>query len=242
MSGNNVHHCVAESLLGSRARRNTPRIDEDEHDSYHRAVGFQPPDMTLRYLLYSAMRSNGHAVDPAVVCDLQSILTPEDWRKLYVQETFLPHNDGTNRNNRAAIAAYHMRRFLLAEMTEVSSAVGRLTGISEAHNVKNTCVFFRSNDALEVMNRMIIEKTESGAYKWVEPMRRIVRSQVEKITAVPASVPLSQTQREKLIGLLSQQNERLAQWLSTVEPNIRNYTPELSELGGRGDLDMHEMD
>ncbi|MDD5470246.1 MAG: hypothetical protein PHO92_05630 [Candidatus Peribacteraceae bacterium] len=239
----NLHHCVAESLLGRRSRRNTPQVNAQEHGAYHRAVGFQPPCMTLRTLLHSAMRSNGHAVDPSVAQDLYDLLTPENWRQLYVHGTFLsPAASDAEFRRRAAIAAYHMDRFLLAEAMEVASAIGRLTGFSETHSAKGAYVFFRTNDPLDAMHRMVEEQTEQGAYKWVEPMCRTIRIQIATLTDTPQIAAFSHEQRQKLIDLLTQQQDRLAWRRTTVEPNVRDYAAELALLGGRGGPDMKQMD
>ncbi len=237
------HHPLAQSVGGRRS----VAINTQEHDAYHHAFGHQPPCIALRRLLYAAVKNNGYSmmIDPATkLCD---VLTPTHWKDVYREDAFARNQIRTDERGRteAALAVYHLLRYLDTERAEITYAIGRLAGLKEVHGMRSAMDFFRASDPLTAMNQMVKEQVgRSGKrrYKWVDPMMESVRIEVERLTENREVERQTLARREKMIGLLTMQNGRIAKYQTSATSSLREHADILAKLGDRGKIDMSQCD
>lgn len=239
------HHPVPQSLLG------IPKlgINAHDHDTFHRACGYQTPDMLLRALTYAGMRRKGYGITVETASELLELLTPEDPRSLYKANTFKPAEPlADSQKQDYALAAMHMRRYLDMESLDITHAIARIAGLEEPHRMKELMIFFRTNNPILTMNRMVTHtkkrrtSDEQVRYTWVDPMKESIRSRIVEITTEAELERLSKDRRELMMGLLNVQHGRIDKYKRNQKPSIREYVNVLAQMGGNGGADMSTFD
>lgn len=239
MEKRNKHHNVAESLGGSRADVNLSDTCEDEHAAFHSVMGHQTPDMALRRLLLSGIRTNGksRSVPYSVAAEILRDISKADWKSLYVPGTF----DASLSRERNVIAHYHLSRYLTEEMALVENAIGRLAGFNEGNGMKGPMEFFRTKRATVAMHRMLKETDREGAPKWTKPLNVGVRTRLLDSTDDVTMEHLRLDARKKMIHLLEDHANRLVKMRRKPDAIRGVYAEVLAKFGEVG-LDMREFD
>lgn len=233
------HHNVPESLGGSRNKANLSDTGEDEHAAFHSVMGHLSPDMILRRMLLSGIRTNGksRSIPFSVASEILQDISKADWKSLYVPGTF----DASLSRERNVIAHYHSSRYLTEEMALVENAIGRLAGFNESNGMKGPLEFFRTKRPVVAIHRMLHEQDRESSPKWTKPLNSGVRTRILDMTNDVPMEHLRLDSRRKMINLLEDHANRLVKMRKKPDGIRSAYTEVLAKFGEVG-FDIREFD
>jgi len=231
-SETNEHHCVPRSFDGAHCEGNISRMLITEHDRFHQATGHAPPDFLLRRFLIGSVGWKDHdnrSLPPGTYEDVLRLLTPEDWRTLYQDGTFIEtHGHSKGESLRRAKAAFHLAWYLDRERSLSMDQIGlleihKLLPYGAVEEMRGISRFFKGDSPQAVMRTFLCDTAEDDSLKWARPMREDVRQQLLIILRHSRPEHLADKgASQRIFDLLLDHHARLEECARIWEPNLRD--------------------
>lgn len=222
----NDHHCVSHSFLGSNEGINITKVPVHEHNAFHKAAGYRPPDFLLRKLLLSSVHwhdQNGHFISQGFYDDALDALMRDDWRTLYVPSAIKRPNGGNGHTK----PAMHLQLHVYEEQNVASDAIGALAMgryvCKETRDfVNNIMMFFKTNMPVSVVYKYLTDVNKDRERKWVKPLLPDVHSELCTLAKKARVEHMQKKNRAKLMQRLMQHRHDLVESAQNWQPSLHD--------------------
>jgi hypothetical protein len=222
----NDHHCVSRSFLGSNESINISSIPVQEHNAFHKAAGYRPPDFFLRKLLLSSVHwhdQEGHFIAQGFYDDVLDVLMKDDWRTLYVSSAIKRPSGGNGQTKSAA----HLQLHVYEEQNVASDAIGALAMgkyvCKETRDfVNDVMLFYQTNEPAGVMYKYLTDRNSQEDFKWVKPLLPNIHSELCTLAKRARVEYMAKENRAKLMQRLMHHRHDLVECAQSWQPSLHD--------------------